>query len=230
MIGTGICKVFDYVAGSTGLSEQMARKLGYTNIITAIHAAPDKPGFMGGAPVIIKLVADRTTCKLLGMQAVGPGDVSKRISVGAMAIYAKMHVHDLVNLDLPYAPPFSPAIDNFIAAAHLLQNKWLGRMDGISVVELKQKLDAGEKPVIIDVRGPDEYEAMRLGIGEINIPLGKVRSSLDKLPEDRNTEIILYCKISLRGYEAACFISSRGYTNVKVLEGGICAWPFPREK
>ena len=230
MIGTGICKVFDYVAGSTGLSEKQAKRLGYSNIITAIQASPDKPGFMGAKPIIIKLVADKTTCKLLGMQAVGTGDVSKRVAIGAMAIHGKMHVYDIVNLDLPYAPPFSPAIDNFIIAGHVLQNKCLGRMEGISSLEVKEKLDNGEKPFILDVRNPEEFEEMRLGIGETLIPLGKIRCSLDKLPQDKNTEIITYCKISLRGYEAACCLKSKGYTNVKILEGGVVAWPFKREK
>lgn len=230
MIGTGICKVFDYVAGSTGLSEKQAKRLGYSNIITAIQASPDKPGFMGAKPVIIKLVADKTTCRLLGMQAVGTGDVSKRVAIGAMAIHAKMHVYDIVNLDLPYAPPFSPAIDNFIIAGHVLQNKCLGRMTGISSLEVREKLDRGEKPFILDVRNPEEFEEMRLGIGEKLIPLGKLRCNLDKLPQDKNAEIITYCKISLRGYEAACCLTSKGYTNVKVLEGGVVSWPFKREK
>ncbi len=230
MIGTGICKIFDYVAGSTGLSEKQAARLGYTNIMTAIQAAPDKPGFMGAKPIIIKLVADKTTCRLLGMQAVGLGDVSKRLAIGAMAVHAKMRVYDLVNLDLPYAPPFSPAIDNFIVAAHVLQNKCLGRMTGISSLEVKAKLDAGEKPFILDVRGPDEYEEMRLGIGEKLIPLGAIRKRLDELPKDKTEEIIVYCKISLRGYEAACCLAGVGYNNVKVLEGGVIAWPFSREK
>lgn len=230
MVGTGICKVFDLAAGSTGLSEQRAKRLGYANILTAIHAAPDKPGFMGAKPVTIKLVADKTTCRLLGMQAVGSGDVSKRVAIGAMAIYARMCVGDMVNLDLPYAPPFSSAIDSFIAAAHVLQNKCLGRMQGISSVQLKAKLDAGERPYLLDVRGKDEFEAMRLGIGESLIPLGALRKSVDQLPSDKNTEIIVYCKISLRGYEAACFLSSLGYTRVLVMEGGILAWPFAREK
>ena len=230
MIGTGICKVFDYTAGSTGLSEKQAARLGYTNIITAIQAAPDKPGFMGAMPVIIKLVADKVTGRLLGMQAVGTGDVSKRLAIGAMAIHGRMDVHELVNLDLPYAPPFSPAIDNFITAAHVLQNKFLGRMDGISSVELKARLDAGVKPFIIDVRGPDELEQMRIGIGEVNIPLGAVRKRLNELPADKETEIIMFCKISLRGYEAACCLKGEGYTNVKVLEGGVIGWPFKREK
>jgi len=98
------------------------------------------------------------------------------------------------------------------------------------VAEVKRKIDAGEKPFIIDARGPDEFEAMRLGIGEHLIPLGAVRKRLGELPADKNTEIICYCKISLRGYEAALAIEANGWKNVKVMEGGIMAWPYPREK
>lgn len=227
---TGICKVFEYGAGSCGLSQSHAAREGYENAIAALYAAPDKPGFMGAKPLIMKMVADKVTGKLLGMQAVGPGDISKRLAVAAMALHGGMHVSELVNLDLPYAPPYSPAIDNFITLAHVMENKLAGKMDGLNPVEFKQQLDSGKKPFILDVRGPDEYEQMRLGIGETLIPLGKLRSSLDQLPQDKDTEIVTYCKISLRGYEAACFLTAQGYKNVKVLEGGIVAWPFPREK
>lgn len=230
IVGTGICKVFDFCAGSTGLSEKMATKEGYTNIITSIHASPDKPGFMGANPVIIKMIANKTTGKFLGMQAVGSGDVSKRVAMAAMALHGRMTIADLVNLDLPYAPPFSPAIDNFIGAVHVIENKWRKKMVGISAMEVKRKVDNKEDVFILDVRGPDEFKALRLGIGETLIPLGKLRTSMDKLPSDKNKEIILYCKISLRGYEGACFLTSQGYTNVKVMEGGIITWPFPREK
>ncbi len=226
-IGTGICKVFDFTAGSTGLSEKMAKREGYENIIKVTHAAADKPGFMGAKPIILKLLAAKTTGKFLGLQAVGTGDVAKRLTTAAMALHGRMCIAHLVNLDLPYAPPFSPAIDNFITAIHVLENKWRHYMEGISSIELKEKLDKGEKPFIIDARGKNEYEADRLGIGETLIPLGALRTSLDKLPSDKTTEIITYCKISLRGYEAASFIKSEGYTNVKVLEGGIAAWPYP---
>ena len=103
-------------------------------------------------------------------------------------------------------------------------------MDGISAIEVKAKVDAGEDLFLLDVRGPDEYEQMRLGIGETLIPLGRLRTDVDKLPSDKEKEIAVYCKISLRGYEAACFLRSLGYTNVRVMEGGVIAWPFPREK
>ncbi len=229
MVGTGICKVFDFAAGSTGLSETMAKIEGF-DVVTTIQSAPDKPTFMGAMPIVIKMVADKKTGKLLGVQAVGTGDVSKRVAQAAMALHGKMNVSDLINLDLPYAPPFSPAIDNFITAAHVLENVMLGRMKGISSTEVKQKLDDKEDLCLLDVRGPDEFEEMRFGFGELKIPLGALRANTDKLPQDKNAEIIAYCKISLRGYEAAIYLESIGYTNVKVLEGGIVSWPFDREK
>jgi len=156
--------------------------------------------------------------------------VSKQLAIWAMAIKGGLSVDIMINADLPYAPPFSLAIDHSIATAHIMQNKLKGRMKGISCTEVKNKLDAGEKPFILDTRGPDEYEQMRLGIGERLIPLGALRGRLSELPEEKNAEIICYCKISLRGYEAARVLEGRGWKNVKVMEGGIMAWPFPREK
>ncbi|MCK9276182.1 MAG: FAD-dependent oxidoreductase [Syntrophales bacterium] len=228
-IQTGICKVFDYAAGSTGLSETTAGKLGY-DIITVINASPDKPGFMDGLLIITKLAADKNTGRILGAQCVGPGNVSKQIAQWAMAIQGNMTVEDLVNSDLPYAPPFSLAIDHFIATAHLMQNKMKGRLKGISSTEVKKKIDSGEKPFFLDVRGPDEYEQMRLGIGETLIPLGALRKRFNELPQDKNQEIISYCKISLRGYEAALALEGAGWKNVRVMEGGLMAWPYTREK
>jgi NADPH-dependent 2,4-dienoyl-CoA reductase/sulfur reductase-like enzyme/rhodanese-related sulfurtransferase len=225
---TGICKVFDYAAGATGLSEKAAAAAGY-DAVSAVYAAPDKPGFMGGRLLVMKMTADRATGKLLGLQCVGPGDCSKRIAAAAMALHGGLTVADLSVADLPYAPPFSPAIDNLITAAHVLENKMEGRLAGISCREVKERVDAGAEATILDVRGADEYEQMRLGIGEVLIPLGALRDRLGELPEDKDREIICYCKISLRGYEAASLLSARGWRNVKVMEGGIMAWPFDRE-
>lgn len=229
-INTGICKVFDYAAGSTGLSETAARRVGFSDIISVVIAGPDKPGFMGGKPLITKIVAESRSGKILGVQCVGLGDVSKQISQGAMAILGNLKVADIVNADLPYAPPFSLAIDNFVCAAHVLENKIRGLFQGITTTEVKEKLDGKENLFLLDVRGPDEYEQMRLGVGEVLIPLGQLRSRLKDLPEDKCREIICFCKISLRGYEAALLLQAEGWKNVKVMEGGVLAWPFAREK
>jgi len=226
---TGICKVFDFGAGATGLSERKAREAGL-DTVSVVTAAPDKPGFMGGKLLVMKMVAEKSSGKLLGLQCVGPGDVSKRIAAAAMALQGGLTITDLTVADLPYAPPFSPAIDNFIATAHVLENKMLDRMQGISCSDVKAKVDAKEDIFILDTRGPDEYEAMRLGIGEVLIPLGALRKRMRELPPDKSQEIICFCKISLRGYEAASLLEANGWTNVKVMEGGIMAWPFAREK
>lgn len=229
-IQTGICKVFDYGVGSTGLSEQNALKMGFTNIETVVNASLDKPGFMHGNLLITKLIVDKQSGLILGAQVLGPGDVSKQVAIWAMAIKGKLTVDDMVNADLPYAPPFSLAIDHSIATAHIMQNKLKGYFTGISAEQFKEKLNKKDTMLLLDVRNPDEYEQMRLGVGEKLIPLGQLRKRLEELPQDKNIEIITWCKISLRGYEAALILQANGYTNVKVLEGGIMAWPWAREK
>ena len=69
---------------------------------------------------------------------------------------------------------------------------------------------------------------MRLGIGATLIPIGELRRRLNDLPSDKEREIVCYCKISLRGYEAAILLQAEGWNNVKVLEGGVMAWPYRR--
>lgn len=229
-IQSGICKIFDFSAGATGFSAQTAQQAGFTDIETVINASPDKPGFMGARLLVSKMLVNKSDQRLIGYQCVGPGDVSKQVAVAAMAIQGKQTVDDLVNSDLPYAPPFSLAIDHFIASAHIMQNKLCGRMIGISAEEVFEKLESGETPFILDARASDEYEQMRLGIGEILIPLGALRNRLNELPANKEKEIICYCKISLRGYEAALVLNANGWKNVKVMEGGIMAWPYSREK
>ncbi|MGD9948226.1 MAG: FAD-dependent oxidoreductase [Desulfobulbus sp.] len=228
-IHTGICKIFDFAAGSTGLSEKAAQRIGLEGYTTVVNASPDKPGFMGAKILISKLLVDKNQ-RILGYQCVGLGDVSRQIATAAMAIQGQLKVADVVNSDLPYAPPFSPAIDHFITACHIMENKLKGRMTGISAVQVKAKLDAGEKPFFLDGRNPNEFEEMELGIGENLIPIGALRSRLADLPADKNAEIICFCKISLRGYEAECILRANGFTNIKVMEGGIMGWPYPRKK
>jgi len=228
-IQTGICKLFDYGVGITGLSEAKAKEE-LIDYIKVVNASPDKPGFMNGKLLITKLIAERRTGRILGAQCIGPGDVSKQLAIWATAIKGDLTIEDMANHDLPYAPPFSLAIDHSIATAQILQNKRDGLFDGISALDLKEKLDRGDSMYILDSRGPDEFEQTRLGIGERLIPIGLLRKRLNELPQDKNKEIITYCKISLRGYEAAVLLKEHGYTNIKVLEGGIAAWPFAFEK
>ncbi|PQJ95581.1 FAD-dependent oxidoreductase [Chromatium okenii] len=226
---TGICKIFDYTVGFTGLSATRALALGL-DIETVMIAGLDIPPYMQGKLLISKMIADRKSGRVLGFQCIGPGDASKRVATVAMALRGQLTVTDLVNADLPYAPPYSMALDHVITAAQALENKLLGRMQGISVAEVKQRVDHGADCFIIDTRTPAEFEELRLGIGEVLIPQGALRSRLHELPQDKSKEIIVYCRVSLRGYEVAAILQGHGWNNVKVMEGGIAAWPYSREK
>jgi len=229
-VQTGICRIFDFTAGSTGLSETALIKSGVNNWEAVINASPDKPGFMTGKLLVSKMMVEKDSRKIIGYQCLGPGDVSKQLAVAAMAVQGGFSVDQLVNLDLPYAPPFSLAVDHFIAGAHIMQNKLAGLFTGITAKEVKKRICDGESLFLLDARGPAEFDVMRLGIGETLIPLGTLRSRINELPVEKDSEIICFCKISLRGYEAARILMGLGYTNVKVLEGGIMGWPFKREK
>jgi rhodanese-related sulfurtransferase len=86
-------------------------------------------------------------------------------------------------------------------------------------------MEAGDDFVLLDVRGPSEYQAMRIEDPRVKlIPLGKLRASLDQLPKEK--EIIAFCKISLRGYEAQCILEGAGFENVRFMDGGVVAWPY----
>ncbi|MDK2964227.1 MAG: hypothetical protein PWQ29_1621, partial [Verrucomicrobiota bacterium] len=162
ILGSAICKVFEYSVARTGLSEQEAREAGF-DVVTCLAPAPDKPHFMPGARLLfLKLIADRKTRKLLGAQATGPGDADRRIDIAAMALTAGMTVDQLANADLVYAPPFSPAVDNLITAANILRNKIEGRMDGITPADVLAKLERGDNFTLLDVRSPAELEMMRI--------------------------------------------------------------------
>ena len=227
---TGICKILDYSVGSTGIAPHQAAAQGLTDIETATVGGLDIPGYMNGKPLISKMVVDRQSGRILGFQCIGEGDVSKRVATVAMAIRGGLGVVELANADLPYAPPYSLALDHVIVCAHVLENKLAGRMQGISAAEVKQRIDSGADCFVLDTRTPQEFEDKRLGIGETLIPQGALRSRLHELPADKDHEIILYCAISLRGYECAAILQAHGWRNVKVMEGGVLAWPYPREK
>ena len=173
-------------------------------------------------PLFLKLIADRKTRKLLGAQATGPGNADRRIDIISMALTAGMTVDQLANADLTYAPPYSPAVDNIITAANIIRNKIDGFMDGISPFEVMKMHESGADFTLLDVRSPAELEMMRIE-GAVNIPLGALRKRLDEL--DKEKPVIAFCKISLRGYEAALILKKAGFEDVKVMDGGILMWP-----
>ena len=96
-------------------------------------------------------------------------------------------------------------------------------MTNITSEEVKQKIDAGEKINLIDVREPDERAAFNIG-GKF-IPLGKIQSmQTEELDDLKNEEIIFYCRSGNRSGQACLILETMGFTNVKNLVGGMINW------
>jgi NADPH-dependent 2,4-dienoyl-CoA reductase/sulfur reductase-like enzyme/rhodanese-related sulfurtransferase len=225
VLGSTVCRVFEFCVARTGLSEAAARQHGY-EVTTVLVPETDRPHYMPTAKLLIsKLVVDRRTRKLLGAQAVGPGAGDKRMDVAAMAITAGMTVDQLSKVDLCYAPPYSPALDNIITAANVARNKLDGQVVGITPMEVKLRLEAKEDFVLLDVRSPAEHQQENLA-GSTLIPLGALRSRLGALAKEK--EIVAFCKVSLRGYEAAKILQGAGFKRVRVMDGGMAVWPYEK--
>ena len=223
VIGTSIIRVFNVNAGKTGLTETEARANGY-DVETVLSPAPDKAHFFPSArPIVLKLVAERQSGRLLGLQAAGEGAVDKRLDAAATAITFKATAEQLSQVDLAYAPPYSSAMDNLIVAADILKNKLAGHARGISPDQVKRKFDEGDDFILLDVRSPVEHEEVGIEGAKL-IPLGTLREKLDELPKEK--EMITFCKISLRGYEAQKILEAAGFKDAKFMDGGIAAWPY----
>ena len=226
VLGSLIVKVFDLQVARTGLSETGAHRFSAAPM-TILAPSPDRAHIYPGAkPISIKLIADRSSRRLLGAQIVGPGAVDKRIDTLATALTLGATVDQLANLDLSYAPPFASAMDPIHQAANALRNKLDGLGESLAPLEVKELLAAGAPLLLLDVRSPAEHAEVRLPDSTL-MPLGSLRANLDTLPRDR--EIVPLCKISLRGYEAQRILLAAGFTRVRYLEGGIIGWPFELE-
>lgn len=223
---TTVFKVLGYNVGKTGLSEREAKAAGYDPVTSVAPKGDCSHYYPAAHPFIIKLIADRRTGRLLGGQALGPGEVVKRIDVLATALRFRASVEDIAGLDLGYAPPYSTAIDPVAHAANIIRNKMEGLAHGTSAADLKAKLDGGEDLTLLDVRTPAEAEEQPFRDPRVRlIPIDELRQRLGELPRSR--EIVVLCRTGVRAYEAQRVLNGAGFRDVRFLDGGLAAWPYP---
>lgn len=123
VLGSAVTRYFGFTMSLTGLTEREAKALGYDAISETI-TKKDKVGYMPDAKnITIKVVADKKTGNLLGAQAIGCGDADKRVNTVASALADCHKIWDLANLDMTYAPPYSPSIDPLLTALSNLKEK-----------------------------------------------------------------------------------------------------------
>ncbi len=214
VMGTSIVRVLNMTAGFTGLNSSQATKAGYTFFTSLTRDNSHAHYYPGAKPVLIKIVAEEGTGRLLGAQVLGERGIDKRVDVLATAITGKMSVFDLENLDLAYSPPFGSANDPINTAGFVAGH--IARGDLATVAPETWKPN-GE--YLLDVRDPDELGEFGKFINSVNIPLAQLRDRMAELPRDRR--IVTYCQKGQRGYLAACALHGHGFEDVANLRGGF---------
>ncbi len=215
--GTSVAKVFDLTAASTGSNEKTLQKRGLTKgkdyesiIITQNSHAGYYPG---AVPMTLKLLFSMDGRKIFGAQIVGRDGVDKRIDTLAVALRMGAGIDDLKKLELAYAPPYSSAKDPVNMAGFVAENV----LNGLVVFSDWDVEHKHPDAVLLDVREDAELMAFTIP-NAVHIPLGQLRSRLTEL--DRSKEIITFCAIGVRSYNAARILMQNGFTNVKLYPAG----------
>jgi NADPH-dependent 2,4-dienoyl-CoA reductase/sulfur reductase-like enzyme len=123
VLGTAVSKVCEVEVARTGLSEAELADLGLEWEQTVVDSTTRAYYFPGAAPIRTKALAERRSGRLLGAQIVGKEGAAKRIDVFATALWNGMTVDEMVNMDLSYAPPFSPVWDPVLIATRKLSEQ-----------------------------------------------------------------------------------------------------------
>ncbi len=225
-LGTSAVKVFDATAAMTGLSEKVARDAGFDVGVAVIHTGNHAGYYPGAQPLTLKLVYDRADGRVLGAQAFGFDGVEKRIDVIAMALHGRMTVHDLAQIDLAYAPPFSSANDPVNVVGFVAENDLSGFSPLITAAQLETERASAHPPLVLDVRTQLEYDAGHLAEAQL-VPVNDLREQLDALP--RHRRIVVHCKSGFRGHLAVRMLRQHGFTDVANVTGGYLSLDLQSE-
>lgn len=213
VVGSAAVKIFDMNVSATGLTEKAAREAGFDVGVawgTSTDIAdyyPDKQN------LFLKLVYDRTTTKLLGLQGYSQGEVVKRVDVFAALLKHSGTLEDLLDAEFAYAPPYAPAVDPLYSLGCTARNDL---MEGLEAVSPDTNLD---DTLVVDVRRAQEAADRPLAeANQQNVPFETFRDCCGDVPKD--TCMVCACSKGIRSSEAARILKQQGCTDVKYVGGG----------
>lgn len=216
VIGSSVIQCFNMNAASTGLNEKDCQKEGIA-YQTAYVIPKDKVGLMPNArPLFFKLIFADPSGQLLGAQAMGEGNVDKRIDIIASLIMKHGNLEDLKELELSYSPLFGTAKDVVNMAALVGLNVLNGEYKQVPVTEIRELQESDA--FIIDAREAWEFEEGHIK-GAVNIPFSEFRNRLDEIPKDE--PVYVHCLSSQRSYNMVKALNMRGFDNAYNLMGSF---------
>ncbi len=237
--GSSVIKIFDQTAASTGLTEKAAAAAGLRYGRVALSPGTHAGYYPGSRTLLMKVVYEKDSLRLLGAQVIGGEGADKRLDVLAAAIHAGLRADRLKDLDLAYAPPYSSAKDPVNMAGYVIENLETGKVKQYRWDEIAA-LPRDGSVTLLDTRTPREYAGGHID-GYVNIPVDELRDRLGEL--DREKPVYVICQSGLRSYVACrilaqngfdCYNFSGGYRFYEgvLREKQLCesAWPCGMEK
>jgi NADPH-dependent 2,4-dienoyl-CoA reductase/sulfur reductase-like enzyme/rhodanese-related sulfurtransferase len=214
-LGTAIVRAFDVAAGLTGWSEKRLLAAGREYRSVTVNDNHHAGYYPGAKPLLLKLLWDLETGRVLGAQVTGFLGVDKRLDVMATAIMGGLTIDDLAQLELAYAPPFGSAKDIVNLAAFTACNARDGLVTPIDSIP--------DDPLVqvVDTRPAALVQAHPLTqVSSVNIPLAALRQRLGEL--DHSRPVVTVCALGKSAYFAARILAQNGF-QVSTLTGGIRA-------
>ena len=218
--GTSVVRVFEAVAGITGLSLKAARAAGLDADAIVIHKENHVSYYPGAEMVAVLIVYDRHTGVILGGQTAGYSGSDRRLDVLATAAASKLTVSDLADMDFAYAPPLGSANDPINMAAFAAENRISGYSPAMTVSELDDYLE-GKTAYWLDVRDIFDYEKAHVDKA-VNIPLEILMSKLHELLP-KNRMIVVYDSTGKKGHQAVRMLIGAGFNQVLNVSGGFAS-------
>ncbi len=227
VLGSFIMKAFERCIAATGLTYEAAQTEGFAADYALTSPSDRAHFFPDQAVVILQLVFDRHTRRVLGLQAFGMmnDSISARVDTAAALIAKGGTIDDFALVEMAYAPPFSSAIDSINAAAYVAENLCDNRLRKVDLCRfLAWVNDMSIEPdwAILDLRHPLESAAFVEKYGAdkwFAMEYGQVRARHQELPVNK-TWIIL-CNAGTRSYEIQVFLDHLGKFDSMVLCGGL---------
>jgi NADPH-dependent 2,4-dienoyl-CoA reductase/sulfur reductase-like enzyme/rhodanese-related sulfurtransferase len=225
VVGAFVLRAFETNIGGVGLGEEAARNAGL-DARAVWGSFGDRPDFNPEMkPMVLKMVYEANSLRLLGLQAVGKGDISRRVDVFSSFLQHGARIGDLFEFEHGYAPPFAEALDplHHLAGVATAVERGQG-FAGPGSSGLDTAVGTGI--VLLDVREEAEAENTPLpqslvaSAGRMSVvPLGELRARTGEF--DRGDRIVVICKRGPRSYQAAMILRSAGFDNVTVAAAGL---------
>ena len=227
VVGSFIMKAFERCIAATGITYEAALAEGF-DADYALTAPADRAHFFPGVTaVVMQLVFDRRSRRVLGLQAFGAmnDSISARIDAAAVLIAKGAVIEDFSLAEMAYSPPFSSAIDSLNAAAYVADNLCAGLLRKISMARFFAWMeDCSTEPdwLALDIRNALDATPYMEKFGKerwLAVPYPELRARHEEIPADKT--LIILCDAGTRSYEAQVFLDHSGKRNSLVLSGGF---------